>query len=43
MSSPTVYLIPTVLHEGVVDPLPAYLLPVIKQCSFFVLTLTLDS
>lgn len=35
MSSPTVYLIPTVLHEGVVDPLPAYLLPVIKQCSIF--------
>src|SRR5687767_8650219 len=31
----TVYLIPTVLHEGQTDALPAYILPVIKQCSIF--------
>ena len=29
----TVYLIPTVLAEGAVDCLPAYILPAIKQCS----------
>ena len=31
----TVYLIPTVLHEGQTDALPAYILPVIKQCTIF--------
>lgn len=31
----TVYLIPTVLHEGQTDCLPAYLLPHIQQCSVF--------
>jgi 16S rRNA (cytidine1402-2'-O)-methyltransferase len=31
----TVYLIPTVLYEGVTDPLPAYILEVVKQCSVF--------
>ncbi len=29
----TVYLIPTVLHEGVTNALPAYILPVVQQCS----------
>ena len=29
----TVYLIPTVLHEGQTDTLPAYILPAVKQCS----------
>ena len=33
--SATVYLIPTVLHEGQTDALPAYILPFIKQCSVF--------
>ena len=31
----TVYLIPTVLLEGVTEPLPAYLLPAIQRCSVF--------
>ena len=31
----TVYLIPTVLHEGQITPLPSYLLHAIKQCSAF--------
>src|SRR5215204_1281947 len=31
----TVYLIPTVLHEGQTDALPAYILPAIKQCTVF--------
>jgi 16S rRNA (cytidine1402-2'-O)-methyltransferase len=31
-STATVYLIPTVLAEGAVECLPAYLLPAIKQC-----------
>ena len=31
----TVYLIPTVLHEGQTDALPAYILPTIKQCTVF--------
>ena len=31
----TVYLIPTVLYEGQTEPLPAYLLPIIKQCTVF--------
>jgi 16S rRNA (cytidine1402-2'-O)-methyltransferase len=35
MPSATVYLIPTVLHEGNTEPLPSYLLPVIKQCTIF--------
>ena len=35
MSASTVYLIPTVLHEGQTETLPAYLLPVIKQCNIF--------
>lgn len=33
--SATVYLIPTVLHEGQTDCLPQYLLPHIQQCSVF--------
>ena len=33
--SSLVYLIPTVLHEGALAPLPAYILPAIKQCSVF--------
>jgi 16S rRNA (cytidine1402-2'-O)-methyltransferase len=31
----TVYLIPTVLYEEQTEPLPAYLLPVIKKCNVF--------
>ena len=31
----TVYLIPTVLDEGVTEPLPAYILSAIKQCHVF--------
>lgn len=31
----TVYLIPTVLHEGQTHCLPAYLLPAIQQCTHF--------
>lgn len=31
----TVYLVPTVLYEGQTETLPAYLLPIIKQCSVF--------
>jgi 16S rRNA (cytidine1402-2'-O)-methyltransferase len=31
----TVYLIPTVLHEGQTNCLPAYLLPHIQQCTVF--------
>ena len=30
-----VYLIPTVLHEGVTECLPAYLLDAVKQCDLF--------
>ncbi len=29
----TLYLIPTVLHEGVTEPLPAYILAAVKNCS----------
>lgn len=32
---PTVYLIPTVLHDGVTGCLPSYLLDAIKNCSVF--------
>jgi len=35
MSSSAVYLIPTVLYEGNIEPLPAYILPVIKRCNIF--------
>lgn len=35
MSSSAVYLIPTVLYEGSLESLPAYLLPAIKQCNIF--------
>jgi 16S rRNA (cytidine1402-2'-O)-methyltransferase len=35
MSNATVYLIPTVLHEGVIAPLPAYLLDAVKKCNVF--------
>ena len=35
MLGATVYLIPTVLHEGETNALPAYILPAIKQCSVF--------
>ncbi len=35
MPAATVYLIPTVLHEGQTDTLPAYILPIIKQCTVF--------
>ena len=35
MPACTVYLIPTVLHEGQIETLPVYLLPVIKQCNIF--------
>jgi 16S rRNA (cytidine1402-2'-O)-methyltransferase len=31
----TIYLIPTVLHEGQTDCLPAYILPAVKQCTHF--------
>ncbi len=31
----TVYLIPTVLHEGQITPLPAYILDAVKQCTVF--------
>ncbi len=31
----TVYLIPTVLAEGVTEPLPAYILEAVKQCQVF--------
>ena len=31
----TVYLIPTVLSEGVTEPLPAYILDAVKKCSVF--------
>ena len=30
-----VYLIPTVLHEGNIEPLPAYILDAVKQCTVF--------
>lgn len=30
-----VYLIPTVLYEGVTDPIPAYVLDAVKQCQVF--------
>ncbi|HZI02277.1 MAG TPA: SAM-dependent methyltransferase, partial [Flavisolibacter sp.] len=30
-----VYLIPTVLHEGITECLPAYLLDAVKQCDLF--------
>jgi 16S rRNA (cytidine1402-2'-O)-methyltransferase len=32
---PTVYLIPTVLSEGVTEPLPAYVLDAVKRCAVF--------
>ena len=35
MPASTVYLIPTVLHEGQIETLPAYLLPAIKKCHIF--------
>jgi 16S rRNA (cytidine1402-2'-O)-methyltransferase len=35
MPASAVYLIPTVLHEGQIETLPFYLLPVIKQCNIF--------
>lgn len=35
MSQPIVYLIPTVLTEEAFEPLPAYLLPAIQQCTAF--------
>ena len=35
MPASTVYLIPTVLHEGQIETLPAYLLPAIKKCNIF--------
>jgi 16S rRNA (cytidine1402-2'-O)-methyltransferase len=31
----TIYLIPTVLHEGQTDCLPHYILPAVKQCTHF--------
>ncbi len=31
----TIYLIPTVLHEGQTDCLPQYLLPAVQQCTVF--------
>ena len=30
-----VYLIPTVLHEGQIEPIPAYILKAIQQCHIF--------
>ena len=35
MPGPIVYLIPTVLYEGQTEPLPAYLLSIVKQCKVF--------
>jgi 16S rRNA (cytidine1402-2'-O)-methyltransferase len=35
MAQPSVYLIPTVLHEGNITPLPQYLLDAIKKCNVF--------
>ena len=35
MPSATIYLIPTVLHEGQTKVLPAYLLDAIKECAVF--------
>lgn len=35
MPAATVYLIPTVLHEGKTDTLPAYILSTLKQCTVF--------
>ena len=35
MPASIVYLIPTVLHEGRIETLPAYLLPAIKKCNIF--------
>src|SRR5689334_2414264 len=35
MAGATVYLIPTVLHEGQIQTLPGYLLDAIKQCTAF--------
>jgi 16S rRNA (cytidine1402-2'-O)-methyltransferase len=35
MTSSSVYLIPTVLHEGNISPLPHYLLDAIKRCHVF--------
>ncbi len=35
MPDASVYLIPTVLHEGVTAPLPAYLLDAVKNCNAF--------
>ena len=31
----TIYLIPTVLAEGITEPLPAYILNAVKNCSCF--------
>ena len=35
MAAATVYLIPTVLHEGQIEPLPPYILNAVKQCAVF--------
>jgi len=35
MSFGKVYLIPTVLHEGAVETVPAYILTAIKGCAVF--------
>jgi 16S rRNA (cytidine1402-2'-O)-methyltransferase len=35
MPEASVYLIPTVLHEGVTAPLPAYILDAVKNCTVF--------
>jgi 16S rRNA (cytidine1402-2'-O)-methyltransferase len=35
MPEASVYLIPTVLHEGVTAPLPAYILDAVKSCTVF--------
>jgi 16S rRNA (cytidine1402-2'-O)-methyltransferase len=35
MANAAVYLIPTVLHEGVISPLPAYILDAVKNCNAF--------
>ncbi|MCU0334291.1 MAG: SAM-dependent methyltransferase [Chitinophagaceae bacterium] len=32
---PTIYLIPCHLHEGVTEPIPAYVLQAVKQCQVF--------
>ncbi|WP_315818101.1 hypothetical protein [Paraflavitalea speifideaquila] len=35
MSSPTVYLIPSFLHETATETIPAYVLSAIKDCQVF--------